>query len=122
MPGFDYGKMRARATGLLNRFAQGTVILTKTTRDAPDPATPWIPGAETQVAYTLDAVVKGVSSRFVDGSTILATDLEVTAADFGASAEPGDTLTIDGAVVVIIRDMSVPAAGTKVVNKWIVRA
>lgn len=124
--------MSATATRLLERFAQGTVVLVRTTPGEPDPETPWEPGEETTVVYTLSATIKGVSSEFVDGTTILATDLEVTAA-VTATDENGtevsldpdmttDTLSIDGQAVTIIRDLSVPAAGTKAALRWIVRA
>lgn len=121
MPGFDYARMTDTASRLLERFAQGVVTLTKTTPGTPDPETPWIPAEPTTTVYTLDAVVKGVSQRFVDGTTILATDLEVTAAVFGAYAEPGDTLAIDGQVVLVIKTMQIPAAGTPVGWAFILR-
>jgi hypothetical protein len=53
---------------------------------------------------------------------VLATDLEVTAAVFGAELEPADQLSIDGQVVVVVEITRVPAAGTLVAWKFIVRA
>ena len=127
-----YTRMQGTADRLLAKYAQGTVTLSRTTTADPDPETPWIPGAETTVVYTLSATVKGVSQKFVDGTLILATDLEVTAAvtatdENGAevSLDPDmttDTLSIDGQAVTIIRDLSIPAAGTKAALRWIVRA
>lgn len=121
MPGFDYARMQATASRLLSRFAQGAVTLTRTIPGEPDPETPWIPGEPTVTTYTLDATVRGVAKEFIDGTTILATDLEVTAAALGTDPGPGDTLAIDGQTVTIIKQMRVPAAGTLVCWKWIVR-
>jgi hypothetical protein len=121
MPSFDYSRIQSTATRMLARFAQGAVVLTRTTPGTPDPSTPWIPAAPTVATYTLDATVNGVSKEFVDGTTIVATDLEVTAAAFGTEPGPGDTLSIDGKVVTIVKQMRIPAAGTLVCWKWIVR-
>jgi hypothetical protein len=121
MPSFDYSRIQSTASRLLARFAQGTVTLTRTTPGTPDPSTPWVPGTPTTATYTLDATVKGVSKEFIDGTTIVATDLEVTAAAFGTEPEPGDTLSIDGKAVTIVKQMRIPAAGTLVCWKWIVR-
>lgn len=127
-----YEDMAAVASGVLAEFKQGTVTLTRTTPGESDPETPWIPAEPTVTTYTLDAVVKGVSQQFVDGTTILATDLEITASvkarnSSGAEVtiDPDmstDTLSVDGQVVTIIRDLSIPAAGTKAALRFIVRA
>ena len=126
-----YTRTQGTASRLLGKFAQGTVTLTRSTPGTPDPETPWEPAEPTTVSYTLSATVKGVSSEYVDGTVILATDLEVTAAvlatdENGAevSIDPDmstDALSIDGQAVTIVRDVSVPAAGTEVALRWIVR-
>lgn len=127
-----YEEMRDEvATPLLEEFAQGAVILTKPGETVPG-ENPWDPPVEGEpVVYTLDATVKGVSQKYIDGTTVLATDLEVLVSTVGrdASGNPvaidpdfgADTLTIDGQVMTLVRDLSVPAAGTKVVLKYIVR-
>jgi hypothetical protein len=133
MPGFDYARMQGTASRLLNRFAQGTVTLTKPGETVPG-ANPWDPpveGEPTEVTYTLDATVKGVSDTYIDGTIILATDLEVTASTMARDASGAqvaidpdfgtDTLSIDGQAVSLVRNISVPAAGTRVVLKYIVR-
>lgn len=122
MAGFDYAKMQATASRLLDRFAQGAVTLTKPGETTPGP-NPWDPPVVTApVVYTLHAAVKGVSAQFVDGTTILATDLEITAAVFGADPAPPDKVEIDGKAVVVLKTIRVPAAGTVVAWKFIVRA
>lgn len=121
MAGF-YDDMAAVTTSVLSEFKQGVVVLTKTTPGTPDPETPWIPGTPTETEYTLSATVASVADEFVDGTTILATDDMVTAAPFGAEPGPGDTMTIDGNAVTIIRQMRIPKAGTVVAWKWVVRS
>lgn len=119
MAGFDYGRMQATATRLLDRFSQGAIVLTKTVA-APGPK-PWTPGTTIEVPYTLKAVAKGVSKEFIDGTTILATDIEITAAGFGAEPDPADPVTIDGKAVIVVKVWRIPAAGELVCWKWIVR-
>jgi hypothetical protein len=119
MAGFDYGRMQATATRLLDRFNQGNIVLTKTVT-APGP-NEWTPGTQTETSYRLKATAKGVSAEYIDGTTIVATDLEITAAAFGAEPDMADTLTIDGKAVQVLRIIRLPAAGTLVAWKLIAR-
>lgn len=120
MDGF-YEEMQGVAGELLAEFAQGVVTVTVPGTTTPGP-NPWDPPVVTDpVTYPLDATVKGVSKEFVDGTTILATDLEVTAAVFGAEAGPADAVSIDGTAMTLLKVIRVPAAGTVVAWKWIVR-
>lgn len=119
MAQFDYAKMQATASRLLTRFNQGAIVLTKTfTAPGSDP---WTPGASTPTPYTLQATAKGVSEEFVDGTLIVSTDLEITAAAFGADPDPADVLTIDGKPVTVLKIMRIPAAGVLVCWKFIAR-
>lgn len=122
MSGF-YGRMQGTASRLLHRFKQGTVTLTRLTdTETPiDADAPWLGFTKTSATYTLDAVVSAVEDKFVDGTTILATDRMVTAAAFEVEPAPGDTLSIDGKVVTVIKQMRIPAAGVVVAHKFIVR-
>ncbi len=121
MPGFDYARMQATASRLLERFSQGVVTITKPGTSTPGPNAWDPPVTSDPVVYTLNATVTGVSKQFVDGTTVLATDLEVTAAVFGAELDPADQLAIDGQTVVVVETMRIPAAGTLVAWKFIVR-
>lgn len=114
-----YGKMQGVATRLLTRFNQGVLTLAKATTAPSDD--PWTPGAPTTITYTLQATAKGVSKEFIDGTTIVATDIEITAAAFGAEPDPADVLAIDGKAVTLLRVIRVPAAGTLVAWKFVVR-
>lgn len=121
MAGFDYARMQATATRLLDRFNQGIIVLSKPGTTTP-PANPWEPPiVVAPVSYTLKATAKGVSDEFVNGTTILATDLEITAAEFGAEPDPADALTIDGKAVTVVKTWRIPAAGVLVAWKFIVR-
>lgn len=104
--------MQGVATLLLTEFSQGVITLAKTTT-APG-ADAWTPGSPTTTAYTLQATAKGVSKEFIDGTTIVATDIEILAAAFGADPDPPDVLTIDGKAVTLLKVFYLPAARTLV--------
>jgi hypothetical protein len=70
----------------------------------------------------IDATVTGVSQQYVDGTSVIATDKMVTAAVFDVAPTTSGTLSVDGQVLQIVRAWQVPAAGTPVAWKMIVRA
>lgn len=110
-----YDELQTEASALLAEFGQGTVILTRST-STPDPATPWEPGTTSTSTYTLNAVVSGVASKYVDGTLIKASDLMLTAAVHAeVTPEMGDLISIDGGVAKAIKKIEpMPAAGTPV--------
>lgn len=141
---FNYAKMQGTASRLLEKFKQGRITLTRTTQaEKPVDWPTWEPwdGTTTIYTYELDAVVKGVSAKLIDGDVVLASDLEVTCShkmtlvetkfvddEPVASSTPVafdaallDTLAIDGRPVTIVRDLTVPAAGTPVAHRYVVR-
>lgn len=141
---FNYAKMQGTASRLLEKFKQGRITLTRTTQaEKPIDWPTWEPwdGATTVQVYELDAVVKGVSAKLIDGDVVIATDLELTCAHKMTlvetkvgSDEPAmsntptafdaallDTLAIDGRPVTIVRDLTVPGAGTPVAHRYVVR-
>lgn len=115
-----YEELQAFASETLAEFRQGTVVLTRTSYD-PGPEKPWEPGVPYVETFTLDAVVKAVDDKYVDGTTILATDRQVMCAVLPVEIEPGDEITIDDVAVTIVKTMRTPAAGTAVAWKLIVR-
>lgn len=126
MAGFDYARMQATASRLLNRFAQGAITLTRTTAGASDPETPWIPGTPTTATYDLDATVAAVTvdqanAKYIDGTVITSADLVVTCAVPAVVPQLTDTVTIDGAVRTIKKIVRLPAAGTVVAFKLFVQ-
>lgn len=74
----------------------------------------WNPTPGTQVEYDVDGVVTGVSARYVDGTSILATDQSALIVAFGVTPTPSGTFKKDGTVHQIIRVDQIPAAGTPV--------
>ena len=136
-----YGEMADIAAELLAEFKQGVVTVTRVAQEGEKPDDwpswePWTPPTVTRL-YEVDAVVTGVPEKLVDGDTVVATDLLVTCSDAmrlvsvdGEAVEPEsvpfdagllDTLQIDGRPATVIQPMPVPAAGVKVVHKFVVR-
>lgn len=77
-----------------------TMTLTRTIQAAPDAATPWTPGdAATTKVYSFKARVTGVTAQYVDGATILASDLMVIcgtkAKHTTTNGEPADGAIVD---------------------------
>jgi hypothetical protein len=80
------------------------------------------PGPSVTAEYELEAVCKGVSFKYVKDGLALSTDKTVVAA-VRADVTPNMNgfIKIDGVKHKIVQDISTPAAGTRVVWKWIVR-
>lgn len=117
----DYARIASTARRLLDGAKQGSVTLTRTISSTPDPDEPWVPVPPITQSEDLSAVVKGVSARFVDGETVLASDREVLCAPPGMGIEPADVLTIDGDPVTVIRRTNIPGAGIVAAIRIIVR-
>lgn len=122
-----YAPKRARVARMAKLWSTGTITLTRSRPAAPEPETPWIPGTPTLDVYALDARSDGVADEYVNGETILATDLMVIASPKArhtlSDGDPADgaivdlaprmtdLLTIDGARKVIKKIEAVPASG-----------
>lgn len=133
----DYAAIQAEASEAFKEVNQGTVTLKRTVPGTPDPAEPWVPVADSTVTYRLDSTTKAVADKFVDGTTIFATDAMVTASaimtkthvdgvavtevEEAFEALPGDQMSIDGKQVEVIKTMRFPKAGTALLWKFIVR-
>lgn len=114
-----YDELQGVAKSLLKEFKQGTVKLVQVTPGA-GPADN--PGTATETSYELDATVKGVSRKYLNTSFIVASDLEVTSAVIDdVTPNEKDFIVIDDVRHKIVQDLSTPAAGAKVVWKFIVR-
>lgn len=110
-----YDDIQAVATEVLAEFAQGVCTLTRTTIGEPaDPDEPFEPGASSTTVYTLDATVRRVEQRYVDGSLIVATDDQVTFAVPEITPRMSDKITIDGVVRTLKMLKPKPASGTPV--------
>jgi len=115
-----YERMQATAAGLLKKYGQGTVEIGRSV-SVPG-VQDWDAPAITTTYTQIDAIVKGVSKQYVDGETVLATDLMVIAYIGGYDPLPGDLMQIDGVAVSIIKQMPIPAAGIIAAWRFIVRA
>ena len=114
-----YSDMQKVASSVMSDFKQGTVKLVKIaagTGPAYDPGTP------IRVEHDLDATVSGISFQYQQEGFSTSTDLQVIAAVLdGITPTLNDFVKIDGIEHKIVRDLTVPSAGTKVVWKFIVR-
>lgn len=114
-----YDELQSIASEIMSEFKQGTVNLIKIT---PGTGPADNPGAATSVSHSLDAVVKGVSFKYVSQGLAVSSDLEITASviDSVIPSEK-DFIQIDGTQYKIVQLINIPAAGTQVTWKFIVR-
>lgn len=115
--GIDYAKLQAKVSKVMPKVAQGVVQLKRVTTAAPNPATPWIPGAETTATYPLDAVVKRLHQRYENGVLIVETGDMVMFNVPPVVPAITDKLVIDGVERVITNLTPIPPAGTVVAYK-----
>lgn len=116
-----YDDMRAVATDVFAEFKQGVVQYVGVTVDngaAPDEADE----PDEDVPITVNATVRPVSSKYVDGTTVVRTDKQITISNDGL-VEPtmAGFFTVDGVRHKIIDIMPRPAAGEPIVWTVIVR-
>ncbi len=105
---------------LLSKYKTGTVEIGRPVTVAG--ANPWDPPTTTTTWTEIDAVVTGVSQKYVDGQNIVMFDRMVNCqAPVNFDEAAGDLLRIDGKVVAILSMPNVLAAGDVVLNKFIVR-
>lgn len=116
-----YQRMKTNvADKLLKQFKQGDIVLVQTvTTPAPNP---WDAPVTTELRTPLDAIAKGVSEQYVDGVTILSTDIEIVSAAPLVATKVSDFIEIDGKTTTLLRIIPIPAAGLTVAHKFLVRA
>lgn len=108
-------------------LGQGAIQLVRYTPGANGP-NPWDPPEPpTRTVTPLQAAARGVSEKFIGvevapNMVIVASDLQVIAAPWDGTYEPGDVLEIDGKPVTVLRIDNIPAAGTVSAIRFIVRA
>lgn len=115
-----YSDLRNVASDLLREFAQGVVEVGRpVTVEGPEE---WSPPVTTIQWTRINAVARGVSQKYVDGASIVATDLQLTV-DFGDyNPAAGDRIRIDGKEVSVLRFDRIPAAGEVVATRVFVRS
>jgi ribosomal protein S10 len=111
-----YGKLTGTTAKLLDKSSQGVVEIGSTTStpganpwDAPTIATQW---------QVVNAVVRGVSAKYVDGVKIVSSDRQVL---LQGAVDVGDLMRIDGIAVAVLRIDNIPAAGDPVATRVFVR-
>lgn len=116
MAGFDYNKMKATADRLIDRFTQGFIeyeaVITV------PPTNPWDEPTESIVREEIKGVVSGVAQEFVDGVTVLASDLMLMST---SDVPVGGRIIVDGKYHIIINHTKLPSAGTIVAHRYIIR-
>lgn len=106
-----YQEMQAVATDLIGEFQQGVieyVAITPGTGPADDPGEP------TETVTRIDAVARGVSFKYVDGTNVVTSDLQTTFAGSAATPEMTGFIQVDGVRYKIVQIVRKPAAGTVV--------
>lgn len=126
-----YADMRQMATELLaptseGGLGQGSIEIVRETPGAPG-ANPWDPPApSTYARIPLDGAARGVAKELIGapvetGGQIVATDKQVIVAPWDGAYEPGDVLELDGNPVTVLKIDNIPAVGTVVAIRFVVR-
>lgn len=114
-----YDELRPVAQSLLAEFKQGVVSLVQVAA-ASGPADD--PGTPATTTTLLNAAVTGAPYKYVRDGFAVSSDILVIAAPVdGIQPAKNDFIVIDGERYKIIEDVSVPAAGTRVAWKFLVR-
>lgn len=104
---------------VMGEFKQGSINLIKIT---PGNGPADNPGPSTPVSVPLKAVANGVSFKYVKQGLAVDTDIMVSAAPIiNQTVSSKDFIEIDSVRYKIVKDLSAPAAGTKLIWKFIVR-
>lgn len=115
-----YDDMRAVAGEVFGEFKQGVVRYVRLT--AQPGATPDDPGEPVQTPFPLNATVRPVSTKYVDGSHIVQSDRQIAMPNTGViEPDMSGFVEIDGSHYKIIEIMPRPAAGRPVLWLLIVR-
>lgn len=114
-----YDEMQGIASELLTEFNQGTITYVAMTAGGGPADEPGEP-IETVTVFS-GAVVRGVQFKYVRGSTVLSTDLQVTIPGGIVEPTPEGFFTADGVRLKIVEVHRIPATGTAVAYTIIVR-
>lgn len=114
-----YYDLQKEAKGLLVEFNQTDIKLVRIDAGSGDEDEP---GTPVETLYQLHGTVSGVTNKYLDSGFITSDDLIVTCTPLdGVIVGEGDFIDLDGQRHKILRDVSVPPFGTKIVWKFIVR-
>jgi hypothetical protein len=115
-----YGNLQSVASGVLAQFKQGVI---QYVAETPGAGPAHNPGSPTTVTTTLPgAVAIGVEKRYEAQALIVGAEKQVTSSVVaGIDPKNGDKITIDGVAFRIVEVIKIPAAGTAVVWKFLIR-
>jgi hypothetical protein len=107
-----YQSMQSVASSLIADFAQGTVEYVELTPVAG--ATADDPGTPTETATTINAVARGVKFKYIDGTDILASDLQLTMPGGGVVPNMRGFIRVGTVRYKIVSIKPIPPFGTTV--------
>lgn len=117
-----YLEMAEVSSELLEEFDQGVLRLARYTRSAADSSRPWDFTIAGPFYTDLNGVVKRVSQRFVDGTSVVNTDVECTFAPItGDEPSMTDKIEVRGVLHNPVRVIRIPESGPVVAWKIIAR-
>lgn len=123
--GFYDSMAAAMADDLLDPSSLGQTGVTVTITTITPPTDPWGEGTTSTTTETLKAAARGVSEKLVGtqygGTVLLATDIQITCVPIKSAVKAGDTATVNGRTVQILGIENIPAAGTVVTQRLMVR-
>jgi len=114
-----YDEMKSVASDVFAEFKQGIIQYVALT--AVEGATPDDPGEPTRVTPTVNATARPVSTKYVDGTHIVRSDIQISMPNDGLEPTMGNMFNIDGVEHQIVEIMRRPSAGTAVAFTVIVR-
>jgi hypothetical protein len=113
-----YLDMQGVARDLLREFDQGGIVLAVAT---PGSGPAHNPGPTTFVDVPFTGAVRGVSAEYVDGSNVIATDLQLTIPGGVAAPKMQDRVKLADVPHQIVRIIPKPATGTVAAYLLIIR-
>lgn len=117
-----YDEMQDVASGLLGEFNQGTIVLLRPNVEAMDPDRPWDVTVGSPTRYLLNGVARTVERKWIDGTTIVGDEVQVTFAVPDVEPVASDQIEIDGRVHRTVDMRRLPEAGTPVAYIFFVRS
>lgn len=116
----NYQRMANTAKRLLTDNNQGKIEIGRAVNTAGGNS--WDAPSVSVTYETVRGIVRGVSQQYVDGITVLSTDLMIMATIDDYAPLPGDLMRIDGRVVTVVKQEQIPGAGIIAAWRFIVRA
>lgn len=125
-----YSDMKKMVDGLTastsqGGLGQGSIALQAITPGIPNPSRPFDPVEPTIVTTPMQGVARGISAKLVgtdvNGTILVATDLQAVCAVPKVHYKVGDVVTLDGEPVNVLQYAKIPAVGTTTAVRLILR-